>query len=118
MQAGTPAIAAKTGGLTRQVIDHRDGSETGIPLEIDNVTLVGSQHVPYINEDYTSVETTANGIMKLYKMSREEREALSEKAREYALSEFSLEETINSWHKTMGDLIENWKYSPWECKTF
>ena len=118
MQAGTPAIAAKTGGLTRQVVDHRDGSETGIPLEIDNITLVGSQHVPYINEDYASVENTAKGIMRLYKMSHEEREALSEKAREYALSEFSLENTINSWYETMGDLTKNWKYSPWECKTF
>ena len=118
MQAGTPAIAAKTGGLTRQVVDHRDGSETGVPLDIDSVTMVGSQHVPYINEDYTSVQTVSDGIMKLYKMTPEERKDLSKKARDYALSEFSLTNTISQWDITMKDLIKNWKYSPWECKTF
>jgi len=118
MQAGTPAVAAKTGGLTRQVVDHRDGSENGIALDIDMVTMVGSQHVPYINEDYVSNESIASGIMRLYKMSPEERENLSKKARDYALSEFDLENTINLWDDTLVDLMKNWKYSVWECRTF
>ncbi|HCT53552.1 MAG TPA: hypothetical protein DF712_13950, partial [Balneola sp.] len=50
MMAGTPIIAPKTGGLTRQVVDHRDGSENGVALDIDVKTLVGSQQVPYIYE--------------------------------------------------------------------
>ncbi len=118
MQAGTPAIAAKTGGLTRQVVDHRDGSENGIALDIDMVTMVGSQHVPYINEDYVSNESIASGIMRLYKMSPDERKNLSKKARDYALSEFDLKNTINLWDDTLVDLMKNWKYSVWECKTF
>jgi glycosyltransferase involved in cell wall biosynthesis len=52
MNAGIPIIAAKTGGMTRQVVDHRDGSHNGVALDIDIKTLVGSQGVPYIYEDY------------------------------------------------------------------
>ena len=48
MQCGKPIIAMKTGGLTRQVIDHRDGSFNGVPIEPDVHCLVGSQLVPYI----------------------------------------------------------------------
>ena len=50
MQAGTPIIAQKTGGLTRQVEDYRDGSHNGIALDVEFRTLVGSQQVPYIYE--------------------------------------------------------------------
>ena len=48
MQCGKPIIAVKTGGLTRQVVDHRDGSENGIALPVEFQTCVGSQIVPYI----------------------------------------------------------------------
>ena len=44
MQCGNPIIAIKTGGLTRQVVDHRDGSENGFALDPDCRSLVGSQH--------------------------------------------------------------------------
>ena len=43
MQTGTPIIAVKTGGLTRQVVDHRDGKENGVALDVVNQSLVGSQ---------------------------------------------------------------------------
>ena len=55
MQCGNPIIAGKTGGLTRQVVDHRDGTHNGVALDIVNKTMVGSQGVPYIYEDYVSV---------------------------------------------------------------
>ena len=57
MQTGTPIIAPKTGGLTRQVVDHRDGSENGIALDIEFQSLVGSQSVPFI-------QTSNNGFSK------------------------------------------------------
>ena len=62
MQTGTPIIAVQTGGLTRQVVDHRDQSENGIALPVEMRTLVGSQIVPYIYEDYVSNPTVANAI--------------------------------------------------------
>ena len=109
MQAGNPIIAAKTGGLTRQVIDHRDGSENGIGLDPDVRSLVGSQLVPYIYEDYVQNEKVADAYMKLYELGPEKRAELGEKARQYTLSEFSLEKTVDLWHETLSKLVDDWK---------
>ena len=96
MMAGTPIIAAKTGGLTRQVVDHRDGTENGVALDIASKTLVGSQMVPYIYEDYTSNKDTSEAIMKIHDMDLFSRELLSQKVYEYATKEFSLQKTVRS----------------------
>ena len=89
-------VAVKTGGLTRQVVDHRDGTENGVALDVDLKTLVGSQQVPYIYEDYATCENIAKGIMKLHDMPKDELDELGEKARKYALSEFNLSEILIS----------------------
>jgi glycosyltransferase involved in cell wall biosynthesis len=119
MQCGRPIIAAMTGGLTRQVIDHRDGSENGVALPIENRTLVGSQFVPYIYEDYVTCESTAKAIEKLYRMTPEERKKLGEKARSYVQEEFSYDRVIDRWDETLKDTIENWKtkYKTWKKVT-
>jgi glycosyltransferase involved in cell wall biosynthesis len=119
MQCGKPIIAVKTGGLTRQVVDHRDGTENGIALPVEFKTCVGSQVVPYIYEDYTSNETIANAIEKMYRMSPDERKALGQKARSYVQSEFSYQNVIDKWHETLNETIENWKtrYKSWEKVT-
>lgn len=109
MNAGVPIIAAKTGGLTRQVVDYHDGTHNGVALDIDMRTLVGSQAVPYIYEDYVKNENVATGIMKLYEMSDIDRQKLREKVRNYALAEFSHEKTIQLWHDTASNLVNTWK---------
>ena len=109
MQAGNPIIASKTGGLTRQVVDHRDGTENGIALDIKLQTLVGSQGVPYIYEDYAAVEDAADAIHKIYSMTPDERKLLGKKARDYVMSEFPIQKTIDSWHDTLLKLVEDWK---------
>jgi len=109
MMTGTPIIAAKTGGLTRQVVDHRDGTENGVALEIKQKTLVGSQTVPYIYEDYASIEDASNAMLKLYEMNPFEKEMLSKKVYDYATKEFSLEKTVDLWHETMKEGIEKFK---------
>ena len=86
MQTGTPIIAAKTGGLWRQVEDHRDGSHNGIGLDVEFKSLVGSQNVPYIYEDYVSAETVANALLQMYEEGPEGRKVLGDKACEYVLS--------------------------------
>ncbi len=120
MIAGTPIIAAKTGGLTRQVVDHRDGSENGVALDIDTKTLVGSQIVPYIYEDYVNCDNIASGIMSLYHKSDIERENLRKKVRNYVIEEFSYQKTIDGWHNTAINLIENWKKDRknWTIRSF
>ena len=109
MQVGKPIIALKTGGLTRQVVDHRDGSENGIALPVEIQSLVGSQMVPYIYEDYVSTDTVADALYEMYLWGPEKRKTVGTKAREYVLSEFNLETTVNRWHETLWDLCENWK---------
>lgn len=111
MQAGTPIIAQKTGGLTRQVVDHRDNSENGFALDVEMRTLVGSQQVPYIYEDYVSAETVSDAIMKMYLLSPNEKEQLSEKVMSYVESEFNYRKMIDSWDETLWNSIQNWKDS-------
>ena len=124
MQAGNPIIATKTGGLTRQVVDHRDGSENGFALDPDVRSLVGSQMVPYIYEDYVQNEKVSEAIYKMYAMGPEARKALGEKARNYVLSEFNIQNTIDQWHDSLWELTEKWKsdkesiYKSWEMVEF
>jgi len=120
MQAGVPMVAAKTGGLTRQVVDHRDGTHNGAALDIELQTLVGSQQVPYIYEDYVSCETIADGIMKIYDLDDMDRRKLKKKVREYAISEFAYSKTIDDWHNTLTSLHQNWKnvYKRWQSFSF
>lgn len=110
MQVGNPIIALKTGGLTRQVVDFRDQSENGIALPVEFKSVVGSQLVPYIYEDYVSVDTVADAIYKMYSMTKEERQALGAKCRDYVLENFDLQKTIDDWHDTLLNLTENYTY--------
>ena len=110
MMTGTPIIAPKTGGLTRQVEDHRDGSHNGIALDIDFKTLVGSQQVPYIYEDYVQNENIAEAMYKLYNMSEEEKSDLSNKVLEYANHEFLYQNTVDAWHNTLLETINKFKH--------
>jgi len=111
MMTGTPIIAAKTGGLTRQVVDHRDNTENGIALEIKTKTLVGSQSVPYIYEDYADVEDAANGMITLYEKNDYEKEMLSKKVYDYATKEFGIQKTVDMWHDTLLKTIKEFKKS-------
>ena len=109
MQTGTPIIAVKTGGQTRQVVNHKDFSQNGIGLDVEFKTLVGSQTVPYIYEDYVSSSTIGKAILKMHEWGPEKRKEIGMKAREYALSEFGYQKTIDQWHDSLTDTIENWK---------
>jgi len=109
MQTGKPIIALKTGGLTRQVVDHRDGTENGVALEPDVRNLVGSQLVPYIYEDHVNNNKVAAAMTKLYDMGEDGREILGNKARDYVLSEFSLDDVVKKWDETMSKTIDTWK---------
>jgi glycosyltransferase involved in cell wall biosynthesis len=119
MQCGRPIIAVKTGGLTRQVVDHRDGTENGVALPVEFRTCVGSQAVPYIYEDYTSNQTIAEAIEKMYRMTSDERNLLSKKVNSYVKSEFDYQKTIDMWHETLNKTIGSWKenYKSWKKVT-
>ena len=118
MMGATPIIAPCTGGLTRQVVDHRDGTHNGVAMPIEFKTLVGSQGVPYIYEDYVSVETIADGIMTLYNKTPDEMNALKKKVKSYAKTQFNISDTVDEWHATMSECVERFKkgYKAWECE--
>jgi hypothetical protein len=99
------------------VVDHRDGSENGVGFDVEMQTLVGSQQVPYIYEDYVSCETIAEGMMKIYEMNDVDRRKLKKKVRKYATTEFSYQKTIDDWHESLTSLEAEWKenYKRWEC---
>ena len=121
MMTGTPIVAVKTGGLTRQVVDYRDGTENGVAVPVDLQSLVGSQQVPYIYEDYASNENVGLAIKKLYDKTRDpvQKEELHRKVLSYARTEFSLQKTVDLWHESMLHAIEEFKHRPsWFKKTF
>lgn len=109
MQCGKPILALKTGGLTRQVIDYRSGEEMGVGINPVTRKMVGSQMVPYIYEDYASQEDVANGLLKLYLQTNEEKANLKEKILNYVDAEFSYDKMIDDWDKTLMSTIDKWE---------
>jgi glycosyltransferase involved in cell wall biosynthesis len=119
MMTGTPIIAVKTGGLTRQVINHRNNRPNGIALDVDLKSLVGSQSVPYIYEDYCMNKNVAKGIMDLYKMPKKEKAKLSKRVLKYAKEEFGKQKSVDAWHNTMLETLEKFKNrKQWSKETF
>lgn len=119
MMVGKPIIALKTGGLTRQVVDHRDGSEHGVAIEPSARTMVGSQLVPYIYDDHVNYLDVAEAYWKLYKMTPEEKDKLAEKNIAYCDFEFSYENMIKQWDEKLDQTISNWKSNNvkrWTCE--
>lgn len=105
MQVGKPIITIKTGGLTRQVLDHETGEQYGIGLDPEVRTCTGNQMIPYILEDFVSNETFANAIMNVYEMGPEERERIGARAREHALKHYNIDDLISRWDESLTNLI-------------
>ena len=122
MQAGKPIVVLKTGGLTRQVVDPETGFVHGIGLEPEVKSLVGSQMVPAIYDDYVSNETVAQAILDLHEMGPEKRKEIGKKAREYVLANFTMERVVDDWDRTLTDICDRWEndrssiYKPWEAR--
>ena len=118
MMTGTPIIAPKTGGLTKQVVNSIDGGANGVALDIDLKTMVGSQTVPYIYEDYVSNEKFASALQKMFKMNDKQKRKLRKKVLRYVKKEFSYQKTIDLWDETMLNTLKDFKeYKRWSIKT-
>jgi glycosyltransferase involved in cell wall biosynthesis len=120
MQCGKPIIALKTGGETRQVVDHRDGSEHGVAIEPSKRMLVGSQLVPFIYEDYAAQQDVADAFWKIYKLTDAEKDTLAQKMSDYIDFEFNFNDVVKKWDETLDNCITNWKANPpkkWELSS-
>jgi glycosyltransferase involved in cell wall biosynthesis len=111
MMTGTPIIAPMTGGQTRQVQDHRDNTQNGIALPIEFQTMVGNQQIPYILEDYTSVETISEAMLEMYQIKKLPigYSKLCDKVKAYVDYEFNYQNRVNQWDNLIGHTIQSWK---------
>lgn len=109
MMVGKPIVALCTGGLTRQVVDYRNNTENGAAIKPIKRSLVGSQLVPYIYEDFCTEQQISDALMKIYEMTPEEKQNMKNKVLEYCAHEFSYERMIRDWDKTMFQTIEDFK---------
>ena len=135
--AGTPIIANVTGGMQDQMgFEDEDGNwyeptpeipsnHTGrykkhgnwaFPVFPTSRSLQGSPKTPYIWDDRCQPEDATKQIMKLYKMSREERKRLGKEGREWAVnkagltSEVMAERAINAIDKLFNTWTPREKY--------
>lgn len=109
LQVGKPIIALKTGGETRQVEDYRNGYQYGVGIEPAKRSLVGSQMVPYIFEDFCTERQLADAFMEIYSWTPEKKAEFREKAAEYLEHEFKYENMVQQWHETMLKCVEDFK---------
>jgi glycosyltransferase involved in cell wall biosynthesis len=109
LQVGKPIIALKTGGETRQVEDYRNGYQYGVAIEPAKRSLVGSQMVPYIFEDFCTERQLADAFMEIYSWTPEKKAEFREKAAEYLEHEFKYENMVQQWHETMLKCVEDFK---------
>ena len=109
LQTGTPIIAVKTGGLTRQVVDHETLFEHGIGLDVDFQFLNGTQKVPYLFEDYASNENIVDAMYEMYEMPAEKRKEISRKSLAYVNKSFNYNDMISAWDKIILETISSHK---------
>jgi glycosyltransferase involved in cell wall biosynthesis len=112
LQCGIPIVSVCTGGQTvqvKQLLNDLPDVHNGVAIEPDVRSLVGSQMVPYIYEDYASVQSIADGFMKMYEMGVEGRKKVGMQGREYVLKHFSKQKVVSNWDKSLEETIGTWK---------
>ena len=108
----TPIITTMTGGLQEQVTDGENWF--GIGLEPASKAIIGSQSVPYIYEDRICGEDFVNALVKMYNMSKEERETLGAEGRGHVMKNYNFDKFQSTWVEIMDNIIKN--YGSWETR--
>ena len=118
----TPVISTMTGGLQEQVTDGEDWF--GVGIKPTSQSVIGSLDVPWINEDRISKEDYINALLKIYNLSKEEKELMGKKARQHVMKNYNYETCCNKWVEIMLNVHEkhgSWNtrkvYCPWQLKT-
>ena len=110
LSSGVPIIVNMTGGLQEQVTDGEEWF--GIGIEPASRTIIGSQEVPYINEDRLNKEDFLNALRKMYNMSPKDRKELGMKGREHVIKNYNFIDFEKKWIELMDSTYE--KYGSWE----
>ena len=106
----TPIIVNMTGGLQEQVTDGENWF--GFGIEPCSKAIIGSQEVPWIYEDRISGSDLVDAMVKMFELSDKEREEMGKKGREHVLKNYSMDNYIQLWIKTLTDVHE--KYGSWD----
>ena len=109
MSAGIPIVATQTGGLTRQLIDKETLIINGIALKPEVTTISGTQSIPYLNEDFVSVEKVSKAIMKMYELGKDKRKKIGLSAKKYVDKNFSYDKMISQWDKSIENTLSSWQ---------
>jgi len=109
----TPIIVNMTGGLQEQVTDGEEWF--GIGLQPASKAIIGSQEVPWIYEDRISGKDLTQAMVDIYSKSKKEREEMGKKGRAHVMKNYSMENYINSWYKTLTEIYK--KNGSWESRT-
>lgn len=109
MLCGTRVLLAKTGGMKDQIIN----PSLGDYFEIDVQSMVGSQNVPYIYDDYCSIDNMVNVMERNYldwKRDKGESQRLGVAGMiPELLNKFSFDNLINDWDNAFQETIARHK---------
>lgn len=112
LACGTPIIVTMTGGLQEQVTDGENWF--GIGVEPASKAIIGSQDVPYIYEDRVSEKDVVDAFVKMYNMTKDEREELGNNGREHVLKNYSYDSFVESWDRIFTEVHE--KNGSWDTR--
>ena len=117
----TPIIVSMTGGLQEQVTDGKQWF--GIGIEPSSKAVIGSQSVPYINEDRVSKDDFISALKEIYNMSRDKRQELGKKGRTHIENNYNFDTFNKRWIEIVDQTIEkhrSWSdrrgYQSWQFK--
>ena len=116
----TPAIVNMTGGLQEQITDGTNFF--GVGIKPASVAVIGSQSVPYINEDRVSKEDFIAALLKMYNMTAEERNELGRLGRNHLTENYNPEELLPKWDELFDSILKengSWntrKHARWTFK--
>lgn len=108
----TPIIVNMTGGLQEQVTDGEQWF--GFGIQPSSKAIIGSQEVPWIYEDRLDGKELVDVMVKMYELPEEERLDMGKRGRNHVLKNYSMQNYIQLWIKTMTDIHE--RHGSWENK--
>ena len=109
LMCGTPVISVRTGGLKDQNYVEETGKEFGVSIFPKTKSLTGSQPIPYIYDCRCTDEDVLNAYLKIYNMSKEDRDKLGIKCAEHARNLFKLDDMVKSWDNALVRKIQEFK---------
>jgi glycosyltransferase involved in cell wall biosynthesis len=95
LATGTPIIVTMTGGLQEQVTNGEDWF--GIGIEPASKAIIGSQEIPWIQEDRLNEDDVVDALEKMYNYSKEEREQIGQRGREHVMKNYNFTDFKQKW---------------------